>query len=289
FIISTLILCLIGFYEKITGFNPYSVLPVFHDTMDYALEQQEREGGLRVKASFDHAISFGAYLVMILPIILYKFKENFTLFSVFLGLITLAVLTTISRSAIIGVLITLAFFWLFVERKYLSVLIFMILFVFCLYFQAFSQYLYLLNPFTTKSEVLASSSFTRINQFSKGFDILRNYPVFGTGSKSGIFELIIDNYYLTFVIHFGLLGFVTFVNSLVNIIVKPVYYIINGLIRDKLFIALSIGIMNFYIMLFIVSLMSFHYVFWIYAGLIARLIFNYNNDTKEALKEKNKR
>jgi hypothetical protein len=116
-LISCVILCFLGLFEKISGYIFYSEFGVFDDQYSRALTHQMRSGGIRVKASFNHAIAYGAYIVTILPIFIYKYHKSFIKFNGYILLLMSAVIASQSRAGMIGAIIIFLLYTAFIERK----------------------------------------------------------------------------------------------------------------------------------------------------------------------------
>ncbi len=77
---SALLLCALGIIEKITQFNVYTTFGAFSPELSRALSLQIRDGTVRIQGPFDHSIAFGAYLVAVLPLLMYRFRSNIVYF-----------------------------------------------------------------------------------------------------------------------------------------------------------------------------------------------------------------
>ena len=116
-VIVAFIISIIAIVEKITGVNIYSLLPTFNADMAYAVTQQMREGAIRVRSTFDHAITCGVYLSMVIPLAIMQIKNRKKLFIVLISIV-LAIVFTQSRSAYINVIITFIFYFLYQLLNY---------------------------------------------------------------------------------------------------------------------------------------------------------------------------
>src|SRR3990172_4324609 len=121
-IYSALVLCSFGLYERIFDYNIFLMFGTYLENA--ILDNLTRAGGIRIKTSFTHPISFGAYLAMILPLAIYKYRNDYKKFFLALGLIIFAIMSTQSRSAQIGAGIACILYFIFIEKNKLTIALF---------------------------------------------------------------------------------------------------------------------------------------------------------------------
>lgn len=272
-IIPCVILCVFGLFEKFSGYNFYSEFGVYDDAYIKSLSHQIRSGGIRVKTSFNHAIAYGTYLVMILPLFLYKFRNDFIKFNLSVLLIMSAVLASQSRAGFLGALIIFSLYFIFVERKNIF-LILIISIPFILYkMDDISQFLTDVNPLTTTNQEMANSTSARAEQFIMLIEYIKQNILFGYGMViAGLGS--IDNFYLLYTYQYGIVGLFAQLSLLITVCIKPFIIIGIELFRDLRLLLILFSIFTFSIINLVVCLWSFHFIFYIYIGIIARIVYN---------------
>jgi len=281
-LISCSILCIFGLFEKISGYNFYWAFGVYNDQLSGALIHQIRDGGVRIIGPFEHSISYAAYIVLILPLFLYKFRNNFKTFNLFVLLVMSAIIASQSRSGILGAGIIFFLYSIFVERKNL-ILIFILAIPIIIYNAGdIVQYLLNINPFTTTSTEIADSSSARMEQIIFMMQLIKKNFAFGFGNVSANVRSV-DNFYLSYFFQFGIIGLVSYLGLLLITIIKPLRIYGSNVFKDQLMIVLLISIIVFCVINSIVTLLSYHFIFYVYIGIISRKLFNkinLNNETE---------
>jgi O-antigen ligase len=283
FISSTLILCALGLYEKFTTFNVFTVFGSYLG--EQTLEISLRAGEIRIKGPFVHAISFGAYLAMILPLVLYKYRDSYLKFYLSLTLIAIIIMATQSRSAQIGMGIAFISYFIFIEQKKLVILSFASIPVIIAFYDKIFDFFQRLNPFTTTDAALISSTTDRAIQFDYYTGYIKQRILFGYGLEKappilrdyldgtgGVYSSSIDNFYLGYTFQFGIFGLFAWLYLMLAVLIKPVILLGSDILKDKLFLTLLLSCLIFNIINYIVLLLDFHFLFWIYLGIIARLM-----------------
>jgi hypothetical protein len=118
-------------------------------------------------------------------------------------------------------------------------------------------------------------------------DVIKKNPVLGVGLipppgimlQYNVIESSIDNFYLLYTYFFGIIGILAYYCFMLSTLIKP-FTAANGRFRnDNLMMLVFIGIVIFYLINTIVALWSFHFIFWILLGILARLIVNTRNES----------
>lgn len=109
-IYSASILCILGIIEYILQFNLFSLLNITNDSSVLTYDPYLRMGSLRVMTSFGHALAYGMYLTLVLPLVIYKIKltkgknnEKACLYIFMLIILLINIFLTSSRSILIVV------------------------------------------------------------------------------------------------------------------------------------------------------------------------------------------
>ncbi len=273
FLISGVILSLFGIFEKISGYNFYSTFGVFDDQYSSTLSHQIRDGGIRIQASFEHSISYAAYLVTILPLFLYKFRKQFTQFNASVLLLMTAILASQSRSGMLGAVIVFLLYCVFVERKNMVLILILSIPVLIYNASSIAQYLINLNPLTTTSSEMADSTSARGDQLIMLFEYIKQNIVFGFGMVSAKIGSI-DNFYLLYTYQFGFAGLFSYLSLFLSVISKPFRTKGFKVSKDLRMIVMLFAIFAFSIINMFVALWSFQFIYYAYIGIIARLLYN---------------
>lgn len=288
--VSALLLCVFGLVEKITQFNVYTTFGAFSPELSRALSLQIRDGTVRIQGPFDHSIAFGGYLVAMLPLIMYRYRGNIVYFNAVLAMIMAAVISTQSRSAILMSCLICAFYFFFIGKKNFMPSLVLIIPVLIVFAGDISTFVSRINPLSSTSQDAASSTSARYMQLVHMFNVIKQNPVFGAGItpppgimlQYNVIENSIDNFYLLYTYFFGIVGILSYLVFIMTTIIKPFTRSSANLRRDTLMILVLTGIVSFYLINTIVALWSFHFVYWILLGILARLIVNSWNETCSA-------
>ncbi|OGU55541.1 MAG: hypothetical protein A2V66_07035 [Ignavibacteria bacterium RBG_13_36_8] len=286
---SAIILSFICIYEKFSGFNIYTILGTYQDP-DTLLTLM-RDETIRVRGPFIHPISCGIYFAMIFPLVLYKYRDVYGKFYLSLGLISIILLATQSRGAQIGAFIAITLYIIFIERKKIMILLFASIPLIIIYFEKIYMYLRELNPFTVTDEALVASTMDRYIQFDFYIQYIKERLLFGYGLESqqpllrdlldgrmGMYSDSIDNFYLGYSLRFGIVGLTTWLYLMIEVIRKPLKLFGKGIFQDKLILSLLSSFIIFDITNIIVFLWHYHFVFWIFLGVLTRLMVIKNNE-----------
>ncbi len=286
------ILCFIGIYEGIFEYNFYTIFGTYMD--ESTLEAVMRDSSIRVKGPFGHPISFGTYFALILPLVLYKYYEHIAKFIIAFVALGTTILMTQSRGAQIGAFIVISIYFIFVERKKIILMLIASIPFVIIFYEKILVYIRELNPLTATDAVLISSTTERQRQIDFYIEIVKQRPLFGFGlqpapellrdyhdGRTGGYANTIDNLYLGYAYQFGLIGLFCWIFLMIEVIRKPIMLYGREIFKDKLIIHLLSGFIIFNIINYIVFLWQFHFVFWIYLGVITRLIVLKINETQE--------
>lgn len=277
--ISCIILCTLGLFEKISAYNFYAEFGVFDNQYSHSLTHQMREGGIRIKASFDHSISYSAYIVMLLPLFLHKYRNNFILFNLFVLLIMSALFASQSRAGMLGAGIIFILYFIFIERKNMSLLIVLSIPIILYKASDIALFFINLNPFTTTSTEMADSTAARGEQLLILIEFIKQNIVFGYGLIP-IQLRSVDNFYLLYIFQFGIVGLISYVALIFTIIIKTFKIIFKKFSENDILLFLTFSIIVFFIINAVVALWTYHYIFYAYIGIIARLTINRINETE---------
>jgi len=270
FLISCTILCFLGLFEKATGYNFYSEFGAMPGIPLDALDPQMRGGSVRVKVSFSHSIAYGAYLVTILPLFLYRFRKNFILFNMSILLVLSAILASQSRAGQFGAIIILFLYFMFVEQK--NILLALLFFIPILIYKAHGIAFHInnINPFTTTNTEMADSTAARGYQLTMLSEYIKKNIAFGFGLVQQNIGSI-DNFYLLYTYQFGLTGLIAYVSLLISVLFKPFRMIGIVLFKDIRLLVILFSIVSFSV---INAVWSFQFIYYIYIGIISRSIVN---------------
>ncbi|MBN2157865.1 MAG: O-antigen ligase family protein [Spirochaetes bacterium] len=280
---STMFLCMFGIVEKITEFNFFHIFGVY--LPDFVLHHQMREGGIRISGPFTHSISFSVYLVMTIPLFLYRYRNRTLLFYFTLGISMLTILFTQSRTGMISSMLVLGIYVIFIDRMKIPILIIFSVPIIVLYHNEIIQYLSTVLPFVTTSAEQADSTQARLNQLAFLWDYIKNNIVFGVGQvpPPGMLVAIsidqfetansIDNFYLLYTYYYGIFGLLVWLFMAFMVLFKSIRVIIKKQAHPIL-TYIVIGIISFLISNTVVALWESHLLYWIYIGIATRIIYN---------------
>ncbi|MDY6933323.1 MAG: O-antigen ligase family protein [Spirochaetota bacterium] len=280
--LSAFILSIIGIYERITEYNFYSVFGAYDVSHAHALEHARRFGSIRIKGPFMHSISFSSYLATTLPLFLYKYYNNSTKLIISSGLVMFALISTQSRGGIIGAILILGIYFTLYDRKNIFYILLLSIPLIVLNYDSIAVFFNQLNPTGSSDQELANSSKARSIQFEILSEYIKQNIIIGYGKVPtpaimripGRYSRSVDNFYLLLTYSFGFFGLLSYVYLMINIIIKPIKILGKKIYKDKLITLLLTGVFAFYIINTVVSLEEFHFIFWIYVGILARLLVN---------------
>ncbi|HPF07087.1 MAG TPA: hypothetical protein PK293_13700 [Spirochaetota bacterium] len=279
-----IILAVLGLYENYSEYNIYTIFGIYDESFDISATLI-RGGELRVMGPFDHPIAFGAYFALVVPFVIYKYKEQILPLILLLLIFFKVITDTDSRAAQIGFgIIFFVYFLLISKHKFL----FFLFLPFTLLSGSFRYRLMTLNPFFSGDVVLQGSANARVEQFNflKGY-IYKNFLLghgqvetplmlrWLSGTGLGNYHNTIDSFYVLYIWLYGLCGLLSWILLMMFAIIKPIIIFKNDIFDDNLVLLLLSGLISFCIINLVVALFSFHFLFWIYIGLLTRLMYNY--------------
>ncbi len=301
---SGVIICLLGVVEFITQYNVFSPIVPVREIMSSARIIQMRFGLPRVEVSFGHAIALGTYLVLLIPLCLWKlrisrvdWKRFFWYFSFILFIFVL--FATLSRGTWLGFFIAgllLLGLW---KTRFFCYLIPIILIGIIVLLQPwfFSKqidqvklgFIESIDPTKLGSsaeqnaEYISSSEF-RLYLVKKGLPFTFQRPLVGYGLKNISFAVEkwspglggIDNYYLNVVFQAGYFALLM-VSLILVIIIKTLWnYSRKTTDRENKLLAevLFSTIIGFCFVLLTSSLSDPFFLLWILAAISMRLKIN---------------
>lgn len=132
--ISAFILSILGIVEYLTSFNVFTLLET-SNVEGVSSSTYIRQGNLRISTSFSHSLGYGLYLLLLIPIAYFQYKNsskrnsrNFYLTLTLLLLINM--LLTSSRSTLIAFFVSLVFYFLMSNlRKKLNLFLLICFFI----------------------------------------------------------------------------------------------------------------------------------------------------------------
>jgi len=286
--LTAITLCILALYEQSSGENIFRYFGVFSTEYSGLLEHSVRLGKIRVAGPFDISIAFGAYLAIMLSLSLYKYRNNIIKFGIIIFLFFLAIDSTGSRSPMIGAIVILFGFFIFNDKKNFAVLLFAAIPVLFIYSDVIIATFIKINPFLSTDEMLNSSSNERIIQFNYYLPFIKENILFGNGiipipammrgdplyGGEGNYVRTLDNFYLLYSWNYGLVGLGTWIFMMIATFIKPISIFGKQILKEKLLITLILGVVAFCIENFVVALFTYHFVYWIILGIIARICAN---------------
>ncbi len=283
--ISMFIVAIIGIIEYFTGKNIYFFVKPYHEKVAYAIQHQVRlEGSIRIKGSFDHAISFGVALALssVAAIFSYKMEcrpswKGFYLLMIFV--MWFAVFLTQARSAIILMFIIgtpmvvkdLPKKFIFFGLVFLGGLI-----VANADKKMFHDFIVLLqssfDPFSDVSNDMLNSTKARIELLKNMLPILQNNMFLGYG-RIDFGVRSIDNFWLLFALQYGIIS----VLVLFVIMIKAIKMGYVCFKRMKVFEYkylcgyLALAFVGIIFVWAVLGLESYFYLFWVYLAILFRI------------------
>lgn len=284
---SVIILCILGIYERLFEHNIFFFFGVFDPTLAFATEFNIRYGEIRIQGPFDHPIAFGAYLVASLTIVLYKFRDNIILFNIALALVALTVYFTQSRSGMIGFACVYIMYFILINHKKNFIVSFLaILIIFIPNAGTILDYYWEMDELMD-SQYLQTE---RTRQFYFLIEYIKENVLFGYGAIEPPAHLVsdtfgmgqahhntIDNYYLLYAFHYGVMGLAVYLIFYISIFLKPLMVLKGTILRNNLVIAIFISIVVIAIINIVVALWSFLFIIWIYLGILSRILVNHTS------------
>jgi hypothetical protein len=281
--LSGVVVAVSGIVERNVGFNWYSLIPSYREEIDYALEQFMRFNETRVRGAFTHAISYGATLALIMPyFVIFLFLTNkrshkvFCLLSILLTFI--GCYLSISRGPIIMFAFMLIFTLSFRAKKWITVAIAILSVLFLQPFVEISSIERVKGIFDVSrgsDTETSDSSYGRVLQFVSAEKFIAQRPLTGYGFKpfNNDLDKTIDNYYLRYILNFGLVGVLSLLVFITVILKKTIYVFKNGATLWQKYVSLVMlaSTSGILILWLTVSLEEYLIYFWILTGMVMRI------------------
>jgi O-antigen ligase len=254
-------------------------------------------------AGFADTNEYAAYLVLMLPIIVYyalfrkqianKVAYIIILFIAFMGLVS-----TVSRGGYIGFSFAACAFFIIAGRqrqinftRTLAVLIIVIPLVGMFTYVAVPSSLkksfhkkvieqadpktHNLNPWRPKDlsylEIYTSG---RVSKWTKAFELFLESPIWGHGnySTNEVLKIVPHNDYLNILVKYGLIGFFFYLMIYITIFRKLCFYMKNTNDDDSkmIYIGYLSGFIGYMVCMFGVGLAVPRYIFWVYTAVILK-------------------
>lgn len=123
-------LAFLGIIEYLTYFNIFHLLNISNVAVITA-NSYIRQDQLRVSSSFSHALGYGLYLLLFIPIAYYKYKycHHKNIYRLGLLLLIINLLMTISRSTILAFMTAIFIYFLFSNLKKKIIFIYSVVFI----------------------------------------------------------------------------------------------------------------------------------------------------------------
>lgn len=294
--IASTLLAIIGIVEYLTGKNIYFFIKPFRGEMEYVLTHQIRGGSFRIKGSFDHAISFGIFMALssVSVMHLYQTRRGVLKKIFYIGLffiMGLTVLLTKSRGAIGCYCILWATFLSLKGKRELIILsVFLMFFLVQPFFlQDLKNEIIIMikssfSPFKHGDEEMFSAVRARVDLFNAMIGLVMKNPIFGYG-KIDFGHYYIDNFFLSYALSFGFLGFLSYSLLICVILYIAIFLFIKGDRGNKKLLGASmIGVLLGLIFAWAtVALTSYFYLLWLYVGILARIYVDEKSKVKSHL------
>jgi len=114
-------LAIVGFYQSLTGNNPFGFLREYHAWADVVSEPIQRMGFYRADVTFSVHIMFGFFFAMFVPIIaglLVNMKRNLLILIAGLGLMCMGLFSSMSSSPFLSGFLSIVFLFFYRFRRY---------------------------------------------------------------------------------------------------------------------------------------------------------------------------
>jgi O-antigen ligase len=291
---SGVIIAVVAILRHISDIYVFNFLPVVSaEALGYS-GMKLRSGLSREFGVFEHAILFGMYLNLILPISFYIFiekkeKMGKILYGCFFVFIIIALFFTISRSAWIGGAVSIIIIFMFLKLKeklkislifILAILILNLLANNRVYDISLMQLSSFLNikytPFNSAVEYdldMVQSLGGRIAKVEDGWKAVKDNPIFGTGlrneQKTLGFSIGDNSYFMKIAIESGLLGLASFLIVILSILFKLFFVFLKSSHTENKFLALALlcSIIGYLISIQAATFYNIFYLFWIICAL----------------------
>lgn len=291
---SAAIVVLIGFLDYLLGYSFYSLLPLpaHPDISAGFYEIKERAGYIRMQSSMDNPMTFSAFLVLVIPLIILFLSRSkeFPIkaaLAVLLGLIIIAIMFAFVRSAYLAVIVQLILLHKIINPKfrrmiYSALLILSAGGLIVKYDEAVSLYK---NVVMQEDRRVLHSTLYRAALVESGLNKFHEHPIFGVGQNrfskevSGEYlgrEILFvhhENLYLTMLVEAGFFSLMFFLTILAAVLIRLrkcrryAYRDRDNYISSKAYEASIVGWIICSIFLDSLSFTQISIPFWILIGL----------------------
>ncbi len=302
-VMSSVIVVLIGVLEFLIGVSVFSLveLPGRREIAEGFIQTKERAGFMRVQSTLDNPVTLSTYLLMTLPIVVYFYKNSFSVagkvvYGIFIWLVMSILFLTFVRSAWFFLFLSAV---ILLKSKYLYLTFSGLVVLMVLVIGEWSGLGVSENIETiTKSILLQEerqvnkSTVYRMEMLMAGFETLKASPFLGVGPGNfgseveGVYfgETIYfehhENYYIKVLVETGLLGFSAYlfmVIGIIRIIWKARRSETNLKIKS-LYTVILLSIINYLGMSFFLDSFSYFQVSFLFWVLIALAIITIGNN-----------
>lgn len=250
-VVSSVIVSLFAVIESLFDFNVFYLFNTVNREM--LMASFNRMGLRRAEAGFGHAVYYGTYCVVMIPICLYFFEQNFTkkwgyLFAALMNFI--GCVFSNSRGSLVAFFIMLLIYILFVPRilkknyRFILPLIFFTGFIIFLLNDSINEFISnqiksLTNIFSSNKQVIENYGEneagidSRLDQFSGMYWTLLHYPFTGFGPKAQtrgeinyfvnnqwVITSTFDNGLVAIFCTYGILGFISYIIIYIYLLMK---------------------------------------------------------------------
>lgn len=263
----------VGLIESVLEQNVYRIiLPDWmissQDWVQGSLVQKIRGGGYRVQSVFEHPLTMGQFLVLFLPLIIYKFwsatcLRNRVLFFIFSVLVVYLLFLSGSRSVFMGLFVQAFLFgvlliYFTIKENRASFLGWVITSIFSIVLLVSPVIAYLSKRLVLgRSDNETNSTQARFDMFEKAIGVFKNDPVslltgHGAGQAAAVLDyrlpsgfLTIDSYILNVWLGSGLIGLVCFFGFFIAVLHLGVKLITSDDAGRSLVVAIILGICGY--------------------------------------------
>lgn len=279
FLFVSIVLIIVSFFEIIMGTNPLAPFVDINKMTEMqkaAFSDINMDESIRIKGTFSNPLTFGQFVVLVVPILFFlkKYNTHKTIVNLTIVLLTLAGLLTRSRATFIIIMLTFLFaaYYYFKSINFSKRVLFVFLFSFIIIA------LVSLNPDVTSffggKELTRDQN--RETQLTNAVPLILNKPYFGYGQGQGTNILdygtlsggspTIDNYFLSCVLDCGIIGLIFGILF---------FFKVLFLFRvPRNYLPIYFGLIFFIINLFTLSLTEVHPIFYFVLSILILLIYH---------------
>ena len=293
FVVSIVFMFFVACFELALGYNPFTQFAPAGAGMAINAAEMTRDGFLRVKATFEHSLTLGHTIVMLLPFFLFISKSSLALRSTMVGLLVFLAIATGSRSTILLAFVEIGIAAIYyggairfgearISTRALAISLAAVVLVVAV------------TIATNTAGKGLFDSYIREAQINNGLIAIRQKLILGYGPGPGALEAIVagmkgigamrmwranletvDNWYLTVLLTSGVPAFILFV-SMIGLLAKQAFELlfVNRVLAQRLrrhdHHALAVGVATATIFgaafMAILSIFTVHALFYIFAA-----------------------